>query len=358
MIASLRIQQAFTNGQADRAIAYGEEALALLPKRWSFVRGGTILYWGLGMHAIGQGDVAQRTLIDEYESLLEKSDAYSLRLLFTAAFSAIESGDLEQARVLALILVDRASSHHMKLTTGHGHYLLGVVHYSRNELEAAAQHFEEIVTHRLSVYTQVARNGMVGLARVYIARSKVADAWRVLDLLSELDMDRLGEDGEDARSMRALLEYQHGDTESAYHWADGFTAPVAGRSLLWLQDPHLTKARILLHRGTDVDVRSALDILDALLSFAESSFNVRSQIETQALHAVALEKQGKTVDARAALQRAVELAQPGGFIRVFVDLGPPMQALLLGLVQQGFAVATVRRILAAFQEHSPTTREK
>ena len=35
MIATLRGQEAFGNGQPDRAIAYGEEALALLPKRWS-----------------------------------------------------------------------------------------------------------------------------------------------------------------------------------------------------------------------------------------------------------------------------------------------------------------------------------
>jgi LuxR family maltose regulon positive regulatory protein len=129
-----------------------------------------------------------------------------------------------------------------------------------------------------------------------------------------------------------------------------------GLSLLWLQDPHMAKARILLARGTDADVRSALDMLDVLYETAQRTFGIRRQIEILALRALALETQGKDADALAALQQAVELARPGGFIRVFIDLGPSMQSLLLrlagqgGLAEQGFAplTGTVRRILAAF----------
>jgi LuxR family maltose regulon positive regulatory protein len=105
-------------------------------------------------------------------------------------------------------------------------------------------------------------------------------------------------------------------------------------------------------------VRSALDILDVLYENARRTFSIRRQIEILALRALAVESQGKDADALAALQQAVELARPGGFIRNFVDLGPPMQTLLLrlagqgGLAQQGFAppTETVRRILAAFPE--------
>jgi LuxR family maltose regulon positive regulatory protein len=50
------------------------------------------------------------------------------------------------------------------------------------------------------------------------------------------------------------------------------------------------------------------------------------------------------------LKQAVKLARPGGFIRVFADLGPPMQTMLLRLAYQGYATETVRCILAAFPE--------
>ena len=73
LIAVLRGQEAFTNGQAARAIACCEEALALLPEQWSYGRGGALLYWGMSMRASGRGDAAQRTLSDEYESLVGKT---------------------------------------------------------------------------------------------------------------------------------------------------------------------------------------------------------------------------------------------------------------------------------------------
>jgi LuxR family transcriptional regulator, maltose regulon positive regulatory protein len=349
--ALLRAVEAFFKGRTGRAIAYSEEALALLPERWSFTRGGAAQYWGMSMRAAGRSDAAQRRLIDEYESRPEKkSNAYTLRLLFTACFNAIESGDLEQAGPLAQAMLDHATSGGLPLTIGYGHYFLGVVHYCRNELDAAGQHFEELVAKRLSGHTQATRNGMIGLTQVHLARREISAAWGVMELLSQLDLDRLGQDGDDARSLRAQLEYQQGDTESAFRWADGYAAPVVGRSLMWLQEPHLVKARILLARGTDADVQAALDILDALLEIAQRTFSVRSQIEALVPRAFALERQGKADAAVAALRQAVELARPGGFIRVFVDLGSPMQTMLLRLVGSGFAAETVRRILAAFPE--------
>ena len=348
--ATLRGQQAFSNGQPDRAIAYGEEALALLPNQWRYVRGVAVLYWGLGMQATGRGDAARRGLIEEYASLLEQTDAYALRLLFTAGFSAIEAGHLEQARLWAQVMLDHAAGSRLQHIVGFALNLIGVVHYYWNDLDAAGQRFEELVAKRFAVHSQAARNGMIGMAWVHVARGDISAAWSVMELLSQFDLDRLGQDGDDARSLRAQLALLQGDTETAYRWADAYAAPVVGRSLLWLQDPHLAKARIILARGTGADVQLALDMLDVLYGIAVRTFGIRIQTEIQALRALALEMQGKTADAFAALQQAVECAWPGGFIRVFVDLGPPMQSMLLGLAQRGFAAENVQSILAAFPE--------
>jgi len=110
IIATVRGQEAYGRGQADRAIAYSEEALTLLPNRWLYLRGIAVLYWGLGMQATGRGEAAQRMLIDEYAGLIEKTDAYALRLLFAACFNAIEAGHLEQARLFAQAMLDHATA--------------------------------------------------------------------------------------------------------------------------------------------------------------------------------------------------------------------------------------------------------
>ncbi|MCU0507766.1 MAG: hypothetical protein MUC34_05110, partial [Anaerolineae bacterium] len=350
IVATLRGQQAFASGQAERAVAYSEDALALVPHQWRYVRGVAVQYWGMAMQAIGRGSDARRRLIDEYAGLLEKADTYAPRLLFAACFNAIEAGDLEQAEQYGQVMRDQATAGRLPQAVGFSHYFLGVAHYCRNELDAAGQHFGELAAQRLSVHTQAARNGMIGLTRVHVARGDLAAAWPVMELLSQFDLDRLGQDGADARSRRAQLEYLQGDTESAFRWADGYTAPVVPSSLLWLQNPHLAKAQLLLARGTDADALSALEILDALLETAERTFSVRSQIEILPLRALALDRQGKTADALAALQKAVELARPGGFIRAFVDLGTPIRTMLLRLAARGIAVETIRRIVAAFGE--------
>ncbi len=200
IVATLRGQKAFVSGQAERAVAYSEEALALVPHRWRYVRGVAVQYWGMAMQAIGRGNDARRRLIDEYAGLLEKADTYAPRLLFAACFNALEAGDLEQAEQFGDVLLDQATAGRLPQAVGFSHYFLGVVHYSRNELDAAEQHFGELVAQRLSVHTQAARNGMIGLARVRMAQGDLGAAAQVMELLSQFDLDRLRQAGEDARS--------------------------------------------------------------------------------------------------------------------------------------------------------------
>jgi LuxR family maltose regulon positive regulatory protein len=158
----------------------------------------------------------------------------------------------------------------------------------------------------------------------------------------------MGQERDDALSLRAQLEYSYGDAATALRWTDAYLAPAPDRLLNWLQDPHLAKVQILLAQGAEADVKVALETLEPLQEFAQRAFSISFQIKILALRAVALAAQGNAVAALAALRQAVDLARPGGFIRVFVDLGSQIQTLLLRLVEQGYAAEIVRRILAAF----------
>ena len=66
------------------------------------------------------------------------------------------------------------------------------------------------------------------------------------------------------------------------------------------------------------------------------------------LQAVALHLKGAKAPAAHVLAEALALAEPGGFIRLFVDLGPPLDRLLERLRWQGVAPEYISRILAAF----------
>ena len=88
---------------------------------------------------------------------------------------------------------------------------------------------------------------------------------------------------------------------------------------------HLALARILLAQDRP---GQALALLDRLHAAAAAQDRTGSLIETGALLALALADTGDEAAAVTTLARALSLACPQGYVRVFADEGPPMAALL------------------------------
>jgi LuxR family maltose regulon positive regulatory protein len=82
-------------------------------------------------------------------------------------------------------------------------------------------------------------------------------------------------------------------------------------------------------------------------------------IEILILQALASQAGGDITRATAVLERALTLAEPGGFIRIFVDEGQPMARLLHEMLSRaealshGIAPDYARRLLAAFPIPEP-----
>jgi len=76
----------------------------------------------------------------------------------------------------------------------------------------------------------------------------------------------------------------------------------------------------------------ALQLLTALLSSAEQVARVGSMIAILALHVAALQASGATQEALRLLHRLLTLAEPEGYMRVFLDAGAPMHRALQALL--------------------------
>ena len=139
-----------------------------------------------------------------------------------------------------------------------------------------------------------------------------------------------------------------GDLEGAGDWADSLTGPLPDQPFMWLEEPQLTRARVLVARSLTREPAQTWQVLDSLKEIVERTHDTRHAIEILALRALALEAQGEPDRADAELRRSIDLARPGGFVRPFVDLGQPMQMLLCRFADQGHATEAVRRLLAAF----------
>ena len=66
------------------------------------------------------------------------------------------------------------------------------------------------------------------------------------------------------------------------------------------------------------------------------------------LQALAHQVRGDVPAALVPLERALTLAEPEGYVRIFVDEGPPMAALLEAAAKRGIAPTYVRQLLTAF----------
>ena len=335
----------------DGAAAYSRETLALLPEAWLFARGGGVLFQALAMQASGQWQAAVRLLIESYESLGDRASVYALRHLQGLCMVYYrQAGDLEQVVQTGQRLAKGAERSGLSLLHSWGYQYVGLAHYQRNELAAARQCFTRLLDFRYTANIGALRDGVQRLALIHEIAGEQAEAWEMVQLLSQLDLDQMGHEGDETRALRARLWLMRGELESAARWADDFAAPVPDQAWPWHDPPHLIKARILLARGTAADVQLALELLAALGEVAEHSHNMRLLIEILALRALALDALGQAGDARAALLAAVDLARPGGFLRAFLDLGAPMQEALRQLAAQKDlpTLPTVRRILAEF----------
>ena len=98
----------------------------------------------------------------------------------------------------------------------------------------------------------------------------------------------------------------------------------------------------------DHSILEAMELLERLLKAAEEGGRMGSVSEILVLQALAHEAQGDSPAALVPLERALSLAEPEGYVRIFVDEGLPMARLLYEALSQGVESDYIRRLLAAF----------
>jgi LuxR family maltose regulon positive regulatory protein len=109
---------------------------------------------------------------------------------------------------------------------------------------------------------------------------------------------------------------------------------------------YLTLARVRIAQGRAEEV---LPLLDRLVAAARDAGRKGQLIAYLALQAVAHHACGRTGEALSALSRALALGEPEGYVRTFLDLGPPMGELLRKTLARGVAVDYVGKLLAAME---------
>jgi len=330
------------------------QALADLPVKSVFARGYVLLYQAVCYQLTGNTTAGINLLTDAQRNDVSGSPYFRLKLLLALANIQLNEADYCSLFNTASNMLELARDTSY-LTLGWAHYVLGLVNYEWNELEAAAQHFAQGAELRFTAHVKGSHECFCWWALNQHARGLSAKAEATLQAVSRFsDELQVGDFVLSTEAYRARLALTQGDMATALRWTQS-TSLTATPHLMWQVEPHLTRIRIWLAERKTEQTRAALSEIDALLQAARAMHDRRRTIQLLALRALALDALGQTKEAVDALQKAIELAEPGGFKRTFIDLGPGIVRLLDLLLARNIAPGYVKNILAAIAQTAQRT---
>jgi LuxR family maltose regulon positive regulatory protein len=213
------------------------------------------------------------------------------------------------------------------------------VAYQRGELDSALRYvMDGIELCRQLTYTQPLATGLATLAWI---RRAAGDAAGAAEAIAEAERVAPSPEVADllnpVPAQRARLLLAHGDLAAAARWVEERGLGADDEATYSREPAYLVLVRTLL--ASDLADR-ALGLLARLYADAAAHDRTGSVIEIQVLRALALAASGDETHALTALAEALTLGCPQGYIRVFVDEGRPMGALL------GRFIATQPRLQA------------
>ncbi len=240
------------------------------------------------------------------------------------------------------------------------HVGIAELHRERNDLDAATAHLQR--SRDLGEHMGLPQNPYrwrVAMARIHEAQGDLDGAF---ELLEEAELRYRGDLFPNARpvaAMKARIRIAQGELGEAFDWARerGLSTENA---LTYLHEfEHITLARLLLaryrHDERGPGIEEADRLLDRLLRSAGDGGRVGSAIEILALQALACEARNDLDRALRPLERALTLAEPEGYVRLFIDEGAPMARLLTAARARGVMPDYAGRLLAASGTSAPAT---
>src|SRR5918994_992181 len=345
--AVIRAAIARSSGDLERCVAMGRRALELLPETESIARASAKTNEDLAYLLSGNVAPANERALEEATASFRASGAQVMLLRsvdFLARLRTLQ-GRLRAAAATYEESAQVASGRDglRGAVNSAGYYVgLGDIHREWNDLDSAESHLRrgvDLFTGTLSVDADVVTHGYLSLARLQQARGLYAEARATLEGFANLArqrdfVPRLVARGQAEQARLALVQ---DDLPAAVRWAEASELGVDDEPNYPREEKYLTLVRVLIAQGRLDSMGSYLDdalgLLDRLRKAAEGGGRMSSLIEILALRALALQAQHESSEALAALEQSLLLAQPEGYVRIFVEEGAPMAALLSELLK-------------------------
>ncbi|MBN1994686.1 MAG: tetratricopeptide repeat protein [Anaerolineae bacterium] len=363
-LTAIQASVAFFRRNIPQAIELYRLALARLPEENLFLRGAVALSLATACNL--HGDIAGAKWAFAQASAISQANhnlPVALIAIGNLAQLHLEQGGLRRAAELyrqALALAARHVERGGPLPphTGRVHVGLGEVLYQWNDLDAASEHLQEgLQMGQQHGEAITLMKGYLALACLHQARSNPTAAfeavgqaeafaqkhqlpsWRVR--LNDCRVRLWLAQGDIEAAINCLKQERSGPNDDNARADDSAGYPDELSRL-----ERLTQARLLIAQNKPDE---ALVLLTSLHQAAAASERTGWVLEISTLQALAYQASGDTPGAVTTLAEALALAEPEGYIRLFVDEGGPLADLLPQVTAPKVAAGYAKKLLTGLQ---------
>jgi LuxR family maltose regulon positive regulatory protein len=340
-VAAIRALLAAHQGDVRRSTELSHRALELLPEESLFLR--SVVAGSLGLAYLWSDEVVAATqTFDELARIGQETGNFMLTVMALRRLAKLRrmQGQLHKARALYEQALELAVDRQGRPLPIAGLALIGLGELWRewNDLEAAMRDLTEGIELTSQWSEAGTVEGYIRVARVRQAQGDEDGAREAIQKAQQLALktDTTEVDDLSVALHQARLWVAQGNLEAALRWVEerGLDKDVDSAELEASDDllnyhlrkyEHVVLARLLMAQDRPDE---ALTLLEPLLPRIEQQGRIGMAIEIHVLRALALQAQGDVAQAMTALECALSLAEPGGYVRIFVDEGPPMARLL------------------------------
>jgi LuxR family maltose regulon positive regulatory protein len=345
-VEARRSALSYWSGDWTRSLSIGLSALQKIPADWWYLRAYLRVFLGASFQVSGDLPQAYAAIYASDEP--EQGREYQMLLTGWACFMHWIAADLAGMARAARRVLAAADLVGFADSANWARFHLGMYYYQCNDLRAAEQLLLPLVMRRYTSDAPCFLNGAVLLARIRQAQNQPEEAREIVDALLSLALE-IGDGAilSDARAFQAELALRQGRLAEASDWAaqSGAFQPIP---MPYAFVPFEVQALILLAQDTSASRQQARGLLSQMNDYFTAIHYTTIRIRVLALQAMLYSAEGDEPQALAALEQAITLAEPGGFLRLFVELGTALKPLLRKLAHQGVAPEYIDDILAAF----------
>jgi len=352
-IANARAYYAQAHGDAAGTLKYSQQALELLPEEEYIQRAIPAAMVGFVHWENGDLEAAYQSFSMIRASFMSAGNISSaISLSFLLADIRIAQGRLQDAAnsFEQSLLIAKDEGETIPLGTEDVYRGQSELLLERGNLEAAREYLDK--SRKLSEQTKT----MDWQYRLCLLEARIKEVEKdldgALDFLDKAEKLFFRSPLPDLRPVAALktrVWIGQGELTHAEEWTreQGLSFDD---DLSYLHEfEYITLARLLIaqYRSEKKDrfIQEAMGLLDRLLVAAEKGERMGSVVEILVLQTLNRHAQNDIPSALAFLERALTIAEPEGYMRIFVDEGIPMTKLLSELASRGVMTDYVRKLL-------------